>query len=166
MLEMVTRYRLSILKLILILALSSSIVSCEKNPITVWSLEARSPDGRWLATIQRDQYSGPGNALLLSRVYLKHTAGPQEAVEVLEFEENQGPAQLKMNWLSSAHLEVTYTEPVTLDFQAVRCCGGVDISVRNLSRPVSEASAADIKNCTPSTNLSDHSKTTPPRSAH
>ena len=54
-------------------------------------------------------------------------------MEVLLLDENQGPTDLKMNWLTSSHLEVTYKQPVVVDFQAIKC-GGVDISLRDLSR--------------------------------
>jgi hypothetical protein len=38
--------------------------------------------------------------------------------------------QVKMDWLSPSHLELTYEGQRTIDFQAVRYAG-VDISVRS-----------------------------------
>jgi hypothetical protein len=79
-----------------------------------------------------DQYSGPGNAGLYTTVFLKHTKGPKDPIEVLLFTQDAKSIDLKMNWLTPSHLEVTYRQPARLDFQAVKCAG-VDISVRDLS---------------------------------
>jgi len=102
------------------------------NPDTIWSTEVRSPDGQWLALAHRDQFGGPGNAGLFTSISLKRTTGDTRPMQVLLFDENQGPTDLKMNWLTSTHLEVTYTQSATIDFQAIKC-GGIDISLRDLS---------------------------------
>jgi len=78
------------------------------------------------------QHSGPGNALLQTTVFLKHTKGPKEPIEVMLFTHNEKFIDLKLLWLTESHLEVTYKQPATIDFQVIKC-GGVDISVRDLS---------------------------------
>lgn len=38
----------------------------------------------------------------------------------------------KVNWLTPSHLEITYRQPASIDFQAIKCAG-IEISVRDLS---------------------------------
>jgi hypothetical protein len=117
--------------LLLTIAVCALLTSC-KNGTTIWSTEVQSPDGRWLAMALTEQYSGPGTAALETTVLLKHTKGPKEPIEVLLFAQDTKSIDLKMNWLTPSHLEVTYKQPAAIDFQAIKC-GGVDISVRDLS---------------------------------
>lgn len=118
--------------LLLTITVCTLLTNCKNGGTTIWSSEARSPDGRWLAMAHTDQYSGPGNALLQTTVFLKHTKGPTDPIEVLLFTQDAESIDLKMNWLTSSHLEVTYKQSAEIDFQAIKC-GGVDISVRDLS---------------------------------
>jgi hypothetical protein len=117
--------------LFLTISVCAALLAC-KNAVTIWSTEVQSPDGRWLATARTDQYSGPGNAALLTTVQLKRTQGPKDPIEVLLFMQDAKSIDLKMNWPTPSHLEVTYKQPAVIDFQAIKC-GGVDISVRDLS---------------------------------
>jgi hypothetical protein len=116
---------------VLIVSLCVLLSGCS-NVATIWSTESRSPDGRWVARAVTEQHSGPGNALLQTTVLLKHTKGPKEPIEVLLFTQDAKSIDLKMSWLTPSHLEVTYEQPAEIDFQAIKC-GGVDISVRDLS---------------------------------
>jgi hypothetical protein len=113
------------------LSLCALLSGCS-NVGTIWSTESRSPDGRWVARAVAEQHSGPGNALLQTTVLLKHTKGPKDSIEVLLFTQDAKSINLKMNWLTPSHLEVTYEQPAVIDFQAIKC-GGVDISVRDVS---------------------------------
>lgn len=117
--------------LILTVSVCALLSGCS-NVATIWSTEVRSPDGRWLAMALTEQHSGPGNALLETTVLLKHTKGPKEPIQVLLFTQDARSIDLKMNWLTPSHLEVTYKQPAVIDFEAIKC-GGVDISVRDLS---------------------------------
>jgi hypothetical protein len=99
---------------------------------TIWSAEARSPDGRWIAAARTQQYGGPGTAGIQSFVSLRQLGGRQDSVVVLQLTQAVTTIDLKLNWLDPSHLEITYRQPASVDFQAIRC-GGVDISVRNLS---------------------------------
>lgn len=100
--------------------------------MTIWSTEAQSPDGRWVAIARTDQYSGPGNAALLTTVQLKRTKGPRDPIEVLLFMQDAKSIDLKMSWPTPSHLKVTYKQPAVIDFQAIKC-SGVDISVQDVS---------------------------------
>lgn len=124
--------------LLLTIAVCALLTSC-KNGTTIWSTEVRSPDGQWRTIARTDQYSGPGNAGLLTTVYMKRIKGPQEPIQILLFEQDAKSIDLKMNWLTPSHLEVTYKQPAVIDFQAIKC-GGVDISVRDLSNGTTSSS--------------------------
>jgi hypothetical protein len=114
--------------------------ACRDNPTTTWSAEAPSPDGRWIASARTDQYSGPGNAGLYTTVELRRTNGPKNPMEILVLDQQEtGEITLKMNWLTSSHLELAYTKHPSLDFQAVKCAG-IDISVRDLSSETTSTS--------------------------
>src|SRR6266705_3178547 len=118
------------LMFVLIVTICFWLSACKAAP--TWSTESRSPDGRMVANAEAFSNSGfaaPGPSTAF--VYLKQTTGSQKAVLIFAFSE--GPPngmQVKINWLSPTHLELTYEGQRTIDFQAVRY-DGVDISVRN-----------------------------------
>lgn len=104
------------------------------GPKAIWSAEARSPDGRWVASARTDQYSGPGNAGLYTTVELRRTSGQKSPMEILLLDYQAAypsQANVKMIWLTPSHLEMAYTTHADIDFQAVKCAG-IDISVREL----------------------------------
>ena len=116
-----------------IIAVCVSLYGC--GPTTIWSAEARSPDGLWLAMAHTDQFSGPGNAGLYTIVELKRPNGFKKVTEILLFDFNEDTpdrATVKMDWLTPTHLEVTYGGNPNLSFQVVKCAG-IDISVHHLS---------------------------------
>jgi hypothetical protein len=108
------------------------LVSGCKDAATIWSTESNSPDGRWVATAQTDQYGGPGTAGLQSTVSLSQGKGRQDKIEILQLSQNATMVDLKLSWLTPTHLEITYKQPASVDFQAVKC-SGIDISVRDIS---------------------------------
>jgi hypothetical protein len=109
-----------------------ALVSGCKDAATIWSTESGSPDGRWVASAHTDQYGGPGTAGILSTVTLRQVKGRQDKIEVLQLSQNATSVDLKLNWLTPSHLEITYKQPASVDFQAIKC-GGIDISIRDLS---------------------------------
>lgn len=105
---------------------------------TIWSAEARSPDGYWIASARTEQHGGPGTAGIITSVYLKRINVSQPPMEVLGFS-CDGPASrpggtinLVMKWVTPSRLEVTYDGHPNLYFQVVKVAG-IDISVRDLS---------------------------------
>lgn len=108
---------------------------CERA-ITTWSAEARSPDGRWVASARSERLAGPGTAYDWTTVYLKWTKGGQAPMRVLAFSHYFPTMNLKMEWITPTHLDVTYGENprpgdrVHVDFQVVRY-GNLDISLRD-----------------------------------
>jgi len=105
---------------------------CHKNPYTLWQADVRSPDGVYLATARGLQWSGPGSAYAATSVYLRQ--GPQDSVEVLDFDNEYGAMWLQMKWLTPRRLEVSYgpktaADIISVDFQVVKVAG-VEISLR------------------------------------
>ena len=114
--------------------------TCRANPTTNGSAEARSPDGRWIASARTDQYSGPGNAGLYTAVELRRTSSQNSPTQILLLDQQEmGEITLKMSWLTPSHLEVAYTKHPRIDFQVVKS-GGIDISVKDLSRDEADTS--------------------------
>ena len=109
-----------------------SLVSGCKDAATIWSTESNSPDGRWVAAAHTDQYGGPGTAGILSTVTLRQVKGRQDKIEVLQLSQDATGVDIKLNWLTPTHLEITYKQPASVDFQAIKC-GGIAISIRDTS---------------------------------
>ncbi len=110
------------------------------GPATIWSAEARSPDGLWLASARTLENSGFGTGAFITEVYLKRTnvSKPQQAIlsfwhdPSLPSPQSGATINLIMNWATPTHLEVIYDGHADLGFQVVKYAG-IDISVRNLS---------------------------------
>ena len=104
---------------------------------TTWSTEVPSPDGQWVATARSQQWGGPGTAYDATTVFLKRSKGTQPPNQILVFSHQYATMYLKMDWITSTHLGVTYapsTRPndhVSLDFHAAKC-DGVEITVRQI----------------------------------
>jgi hypothetical protein len=112
------------------------MVGCQQDVQTIWSAEARSPDGHWLAIAHTIQHFGPGSAGIVTSVSLKRTNDSNSPMEILGFfhdgEDPSHTINLTMKWVSPTHLDVTYNGNPNLYFEVVKL-GGIDISVRNLS---------------------------------
>jgi hypothetical protein len=121
----------------LMLVLLSALAGC-RDVATIWSSESRSPDGRWIATARTEQYGGPGTAGVLSTVFLEQVYGRRDKIQVLQLSQDAASVELKLNWLAPTHLEITYKQPASVDFQAIKC-GGIDISVRDVSNAPNNA---------------------------
>lgn len=113
--------------------LSCCLVSGCKDAATIWSTESSSADGRWVAVAHTDQYGGPGTAAIMTTVSLNQVKGRQDKIEILQLSQNSTNVDLKLSWLTPTHLEITYKQPASVDFQVIKC-GGIDISVRDISK--------------------------------
>jgi len=110
---------------------------CKASP--TWSAEARSPDGKMIATAITFEQSGFGTGWVHTTVYLNWTTGSQPKTLILAFSDGPGEPggmNVGMKWLTPTHLELTYRGQRPLDFQAVKC-DDADISVRDLSSKAS-----------------------------
>ena len=124
---------------------------CSCSPTTVWKVQDTSPSGHYTATARTLENSGPGNAWIVTSVYLEQTNIPESRMEVLGFfckgpvphpftldnaANVGGTIGLQMTWLSPTHLQVTYDgRKGKVEFQAVRF-QVIDISLKDLSANV------------------------------
>ena len=124
--------------LLLIFGICVFILSCNGSQIT-WSAEARSPDGKMIATARTIENSGFGTGAIWTGVYLNWSTGSGAPTEILELAEGpKGPADavVEMKWLSPTHLELILKGTrKSIGFQAIKWVD-VDISVRDVSDPV------------------------------
>jgi len=112
---------------------------------TIWSAEARSPDGKMIATARAFANGGFGiSGAPATFVYLNWAAGSQSPTEILILDdESDTPdgTKVDMKWLTPTRLELTYRGTVQhVGFQAVKFAG-VDISVRDTSSAMSGGSS-------------------------
>lgn len=115
-----------------------------KESQAIWSDEAKSPDGKMLATARSFANGGFGvSGAPATFVYLNWATGSQKPMQVLSLEsefDTPDEAKVGMKWLSPSHLELTYQgNHQHIDFQAVKFVG-IDISVRDLANPTSSMS--------------------------
>src|SRR5882672_10318713 len=75
---------LSICALLALVGFCIVEVGCQ-DVATTWSTEARSPDGRWLASARTQQWSGPGTAYDATTVSLKQLGTSLSPTQVLVF---------------------------------------------------------------------------------
>jgi hypothetical protein len=131
-----------------LLALCISTTGCRGVP-TIWKAELKSPDSSWLAIAHTEQDGGFGSAYIDTSVDLESTNGTVnkgKPFRVLDFE-CQGPAArpyvldsanaggtigLRMKWLDSSHLDVSYEGNANVNLQVVKYAG-ISISLRDLS---------------------------------
>jgi hypothetical protein len=114
---------------------------------TVWHAELPSPDGKWIAIAETQQNGGFGTASISTTVSLKPTHLSNAPMDVLGFScedpvpraytlDNTanvgGTIDLKMQWITPTHLDVTYRGHPDVYLQTVKLWGA-DISLRNLS---------------------------------
>jgi hypothetical protein len=122
----------------LLLLTCVAMFGCRETPTTTWSAQSLSPDGNWIAIARSEQGGGIGGAYDVTTVSLKRTNGSQPPAQVLLFSHEYSTMNLKMEWLTPTHLNVTYGpsarpgDHADLNFQAVKCAG-VEISVRDVS---------------------------------
>src|ERR1700761_966897 len=133
--------------LVLSLCAYALMPGCRDEGAISWSKEVRSPDGQWLAIARTRQWSGPGTAYVATTVELKKFGSSRRAIEILDFRhEEAGRMYLVLKWLTPKHLDVTYDSGAQLTFQAVKCCDGVDITLRKLSNAEPDSPPPQVKN--------------------
>lgn len=108
---------------------------CRGDVQTVWSAQVRSPDGKWIAIGRTDQHGGPGNAAVVTGVFLAPALKPSDEHLMLnffgDFPKDKGGISLTMQWLTPSHLQVTFNRHPDLNYQVVKY-GDIEISVRDL----------------------------------
>jgi hypothetical protein len=130
----------AVLKGLVFVVALSCVLGCggQDDVATTWSAEAKSPDGRWLATARSQQWGGPGTAYDATTVSLKKLHSSDPPKQVLLFFHQFGTMNLDMKWLTATHLDVTYGpsaragDRVNLDSEIARF-DGIEISAQNLT---------------------------------
>jgi len=96
--------------------------------------EVKSPDGRWIARSEIEQIGGPGQAGLLTHVYLLRTE-TQKPLEILllnnsslTIEQAETTANVQMRWRDSDHLDLLHVPEAKVELQVVKSAG-VEISL-------------------------------------
>ena len=121
---------------LVIVCVGTLIFGCSMDVRTIWSIQASSPDGNWIASGRADQHSGPGNAAIVMGVYLRRTSGSATEEPVLNFFNDLPPGKggidLTMSWLTPTHLLVTFNRHPDLYYQVVKYAG-IEISVKDPS---------------------------------
>jgi len=123
---------------LLLLAASVAIFAsgCRSSE-TIWSAQAKSPDGKVVASARAD-LRNKGLSIISSidtNVYVNWAGDKRPAMLVLNLADgSDAPADttVEMKWLTPTHLELTYKGNRSVGFQAVKWAG-IDISVRDLS---------------------------------
>jgi len=123
--------------LLALLGLSLCLCGC-KNPQIVWSLESKSPDGKFVATAQAFANGGFGvSGIPATFVYLNWAVGSQKPKEILEFANESDTPQgeaVEIKWLAPTQLQVAYRkDSQELQFQTVKF-GDVNITVIDMSK--------------------------------
>lgn len=131
------------------------------GPPTVWKVQLRSPDGDFTAVATTLQNGGFGNADIETTVQLRSNHYPNKPQVVVGFScpgpvphpytldnvrNAGGTIGLKMTWLDSRHLEVTYTGNPDPDPFEVAQIWGVRITVRKVQEPAKSARAGGERN--------------------
>lgn len=129
---------------LLLLGMNNLLSGC-KGTQTIWSAEARSPDGKMIATARTSANGGFGvSGAPATFVYLNWTAGSQSPTEVFSVDnqsDRADDAQVGIKWLSPNRLELTYVaRHQNISFQAIKF-DGVEIFVRDVSSGVSSGNA-------------------------
>lgn len=134
-----TRGSCSALKITLLLIFVAFVLMSGCNGSeTIWSAEAKSPDGKVVASA-RAILRNKGLSIISgidTDVYLNWAADKRPPMLILNLADGSdapSDTNVEMKWLTPTQLELTYTGNRSLGFQAVKWAG-VDISVRDLSK--------------------------------
>jgi hypothetical protein len=131
------------------IALCAFVCGCEDDP-TVWRAELPSPNGAWLAIAHTEDFGGFGSAYIDTQVDLKRINGTVNRgtpFNVLDFDCERalphpyvldtanagGTIDLRMRWIDSSHLAVTYNGAAVVLLQVVQFAG-VSIALTDLSK--------------------------------
>jgi hypothetical protein len=117
-------------KLLLFAVAAVALSGCGANPVTTWSAQFPSPDGKWTAVARTYRYSGPGNDYVDTRLYLRSDYEGKKEEMVLEYVDIG--KEMSVVWTAPSHLQVTLRKHVDIDFETV-IFSTVTITVRNPS---------------------------------
>jgi hypothetical protein len=120
-----------------LVVLSGILIGCQQDVAVIWSAKVESPDGKWLAVAETEQHGGPGTAGIVTEVRLRRETASASDILILELFHNEDsikPIDLRMNWRDRSHLQISYTTNANVDFEAIKCCGTIQISLVHRSQ--------------------------------
>lgn len=113
---------------LLLFTVAVVLSGCSENPVTIWSAQFPSPDGKWIAIARTYQYSGPGNAYVDTSLYLRSDYEHKKEQVVLDYPDIG--KEMSVKWIAPSQLEVTLRKHVEIDLETV-IFSTVTITVRN-----------------------------------
>jgi hypothetical protein len=108
--------------------------ACDDSDVA-WKVQAKSPDGYWLAEADNIQAGGFGDATDTTNIFLTRARVPDDRKTVVISLNPEGAqfGYVQLNWLGKRHLEVVYDGKTGIGFQAIRLVD-VDISLRHVDQ--------------------------------
>jgi hypothetical protein len=141
-------------KAIFLLAIGAcAFTSSCKSSETIWSAEAKSPDGKVVASV-RAVLRNKGLSIISgvdTYVYLNWAGDRRPSMLILSLadgSDNPVDTNVEMKWLTPTHLELTYNGNQTVDFEAIKWAA-VDISVRNPVNEKTRGGTSGLRNDAP-----------------
>lgn len=123
--------------LVLVIGSCIQLTGCQEDAATIWSADAKSPDGRWVAEARTVQYGGMGTAGVQTVVFLKRTSESSSQIQILGLSNDSaypaGATQVKMSWLNTHRLNVSYGQNANINFQAIQCAD-IGLSLSRLQK--------------------------------
>jgi hypothetical protein len=115
-----------------LLSVELLVAGCRGDVQVVRSSKVESPDNKWIASSRTDQHGGPGNAAVVTGVFLAPLRDPSDEHLILNFFDDGYPANsisVSMQWLTPHSLQVTFNRRPNFNFQVIRYAD-IDISVQ------------------------------------
>jgi hypothetical protein len=108
-------------------------LGCQSATQTIRKSESKSPDGGWLVLTHTENTDGPGINAQYTTIEMKQSFDGAKPVEILVFDEGSEEAKdIKANWVSPSHLNITYRGNPEILFQAIKAFG-MDVSLERLT---------------------------------
>jgi hypothetical protein len=136
--------------LLLLLVISTAFVCSGCNgQETIWSAEAKSPDGKVVAVARASLYNKGLSIIsgIETNVCLDwdgDRGSPTLVLSLADASDSAADSTVDMRWLSPTHLEIAFSGNQTVAFQAVKWAG-VDISVRDLKSEGQASGAVNLR---------------------
>jgi hypothetical protein len=114
------------------------LASCSGDVETEWSSEVKSPDGIWLAIGRTDRHGGPGNAAVVTGIFIAPASDHHDEHLIFNFfdgvSNDPDGIHLVMKWLTPSHLQINLNRLPDVNYQVIKY-GNIEISVQAVNLP-------------------------------